>query len=233
MRFFNCKKYNLTFVLIVFLDNFSKGSSFVPIGNFRNRCRCTSNDKLSPLPNNVQSSEQGNYFFSFSGGFGRTKSLPFLTKLLLEKKSDTVEDNNEPKKLILGEEIQKKIMEIKSKYPTTEAAYLEAAKNRAMEYQKKKELGLIGDEEEASSSSEALLQGSDTSVNFGPEDLSNFKGFTDEGWEASLKQNDMATLLAGDATKGEQKAEKSETPTLLLFDSLPSDNDDGDRLLLI
>jgi hypothetical protein len=188
-------------------------------------------NKLSPLENNVRSS--GGNAVSFSKGFTWKKKAPnCLRKLLHEKKTDLSEDNNEPKKLILGEEIQKKIMEIKSKYPTTEAAYLEAAKNRAVEYQKKKELGLIEDGDEVLSS-EALLQGSDTSVNFGPEDLSNFKGFTDEGWEASLKQNDLASLISGEeATIGKEK-EESETPKLLIFDTLSSDKEDGDKILLI
>lgn len=230
MPFFNCKVVILTFAFIVFLGNLSKGSTFAPLCDSRNLLKDTSN-KLSPLENNVRSS--GGYAVSFSKGFTwKNKAPTRLNKFLHEKKTDFSEDNNEPKKLILGEEIQKKIMEIKSKYPTTEAAYLEAAKNRAVEYQKKKELGLIEDGDEVLSS-EALLQGSDTSVNFGPEDLSNFKGFTDEGWEASLKQNDMASLISGEeATIGKEK-EENEAPKLLIFDSLPSDNEDGDIILLI
>jgi hypothetical protein len=201
-------KIVITSVVIIILNSIPNGSSFAFL---RNSNPSVVSSQLPP----------------FTG-----KSLHNVRWIrMLDKKVNSVEEG-EPKKLILGEEIKKKLSEIKSKYPTSEAAYLEAAKNRALEYNKKKELGLLNDDDEVSSS-EALLKGSDSSVNFGPENLSAFKGFSDEGWEASLKQNDMASLITGGGEQEEEEGEKKETPSLIILDSKSSENDDGDRILLI
>jgi hypothetical protein len=135
---------------------------------------------------------------------------------LFERNGDNSVDE-EPKKLILGEEIQKRINEMKSKYPTSEDAYLDAARKRTEEYQKKKELGLLDDEADSS----VLPKGGESSVNFGPESLNTYTGFPDEGWEASLKNNGMASLIGG-----KEESDVQETPSLLIIDSKSTDGDE-------
>lgn len=151
-----------------------------------------------------------------SGSRDNRAFLVHSCSALFESKGDnSVEE--EPKKLILGEEIQKRISEMKSKYPTSEDAYLEAARKRTEEYQHKKELGLLDDEPDSS----LLPKSSESSVNFGPESLNTYTGFPDEGWEASLKNNDMASLIGG-----KKESDVQETPSLLIIDSKSTDGDE-------
>jgi hypothetical protein len=112
----------------------------------------------------------------------------------------------EAPKLILGDDLNKQ-MEGEGGFKWTQSTYVEMAQNRADEYNKKKEQGLLEDETTAESTidlDEAAQR------NFGPDDLSQFTGFPDEGWEASLKNNEMANLIAEPgATEGEDVEESS------------------------
>ena len=150
--------------------------------------------------------------------------LPHTQKSVRRTTSiNSSENDSEEPKLILGDQIKQKLNEMKSKYPTSESAYLEAARQRAEEYKRKKELGLLEEDRTA----ESLPGGEGSSVNYGPKDLSGYDVlFKNEGWEASLKENDMASLIGGP----EEPKKEEEGQSLILFDT-KSEGDDQILLL--
>ena len=130
--------------------------------------------------------------------------------------TQTPEDDQSQPKLILGEDLAKDIADGGFKW--TQSAYVEMARKRAEEYKKNKEKGLLDDDATQST----IDPEQSAKRNFGPEDLSSFAGFPDEGWESSLKNNDMASLIAEPG-----RLDRDEEPSLFV----PNDAN-GDDLIL-
>ena len=82
--------------------------------------------------------------------------------------------------LITGKELKDYTERLKTLHPTSEASYLSASEKRLEEARKKaQEMELLGSEE-----TEVRLEES-TMTNYGPGNLPAFRGFSDDGFEAS------------------------------------------------
>lgn len=130
---------------------------------------------------------------------------------------------DEGDKLILGAEIGQALNDIGS-----EAGYLDAARKRNEEG-KAKLLEQVRLEEEEAERKRKEREAKGAEGNYGPGDLSDFKGFADDGFEAS-EGNDSE----GGWTKPpepEEEAEGEEEPKLFLFGDEDGDADAGGLIL--
>jgi len=107
-----------------------------------------------------------------------------------------------------------KLEELKTKYPTSENAYLAAARERSMSA-KEKYLAQMEAEERAAKERRAkkAAEAEEAKTDYGPGDLSEFQGFGDDGFEAS-EGNDQ-TGGWGDVAAAEEE-EEEEGPGLFI-----------------
>jgi hypothetical protein len=135
------------------------------------------------------------------------------------------DDGDEEPNLILGDDVQKSIQGLGQ-----DNAYLQAARARNNDAAR---LKLLEEErleqEEAERKRQARSEGGGES-NFGPGDLSDFQGFADDGFEASVGNDDE---LAWGKTQGqnEENGEDADEPKLFLFDD-EGGASDGSGLIL-
>jgi hypothetical protein len=115
----------------------------------------------------------------------------------------------------------------------SEAGYLEAARKRNEEAKAKLREQVRLEEEEAERKRQEKLQRGAGESNYGPGDLSNFKGFENDGFEASAG-NDQEGGWSKEAIRAEEDAieEKQEEPKLFLFGDDEGLSTDSGGLLL-
>jgi len=134
------------------------------------------------------------------------------------------DENNE---LVTGsEEMQAKLKELESKYPTSESAYIAASKARAEEGRRKMLEEAAREEAAAEERRRKREEGAAAQQNVGPGDLSSYVGFEDDGFEASAGNDGaMAPLMS----EGVDDEEEEEAPSLIIPGE--EDTDSGGLLL--
>jgi len=131
------------------------------------------------------------------------------------------EQDDETKKLILSEDVRDAIGSLGAN-----GGYLNAAKKRNEEAKKK----LLEDTRREEEETEAWRREKANKVDggdFGPEDMSVFKGFADDGYEDSLGNDEEGGW--GYVPEKEVEEEKEAEPKLFLF----GDDDDAEEKKLI
>jgi hypothetical protein len=115
----------------------------------------------------------------------------------------------------------------------SEAGYLEAARKRNEEAKAKLREQVRLEEEEAERKRQEKLQRGTSESNYGPGDLSNFKGFENDGFEASAG-NDQVGGWSQEAIRAEEDntEDKEEEPKLFLFGDDEGLSTDSGGLLL-
>ncbi len=147
----------------------------------------------------------------------------YRQRTLQELNSSNDDNSDEPEGLILGKEISEGLQTLGS-----EAGYLAAARKRNEEAKAKLMEQVRKEEEEA----EALRQKKKeegVQDNYGPGDMSGWKGFKDDGFEASEGNDDTGGW--GEIATAGGEGEEEEEPKLFLFGD--DDNaSDGSGLIL-
>jgi hypothetical protein len=131
-------------------------------------------------------------------------------------------DDNEENELIIGgmsDALQKL---------GAEGGYLAAAKARNEEAKAKMMEQVRKEEEEAEAYRQAKKE-SGTADNFGPGDLSDFKGFADDGFENSVGNDDTGGW--GEVKEAGAEEEEEEEPKLFLFGDDDNTSDAGGLIL--
>ena len=135
-------------------------------------------------------------------------------------------DENEEPNLILGNDIKKSIEGLGQG-----DGYLQAARARNNEEARLKMLEQERlEQEEAERKRQARSQGNGES-NFGPGDLSDFKGFADDGFEASLG-NDKELAWGKLQGQNEENTEDDEEENKLFLFGDDDGSSDGSGLIL-
>lgn len=114
----------------------------------------------------------------------------------------------------------------------TEAGYLEAARKRNQEA-KLKLMQQIEQEEMEAERYRKEVEERGSEGNFGPQDMSTFVGFKEDGFEESEGNDDMGGWSELKKQQGEeqQQEEEKEEPKLFLFGKDGGDGDDDDDII--
>ena len=141
----------------------------------------------------------------------------------IQLNSSNDESNEEPQELILGGKISDSLKELGS-----EEGWLAAARKRNEEA-KAKMMDDLRKEEEAAEAKRRAKEESGIQNNYGPEDMSTFKGFINDGFEES--EADDATGAWGSSQPAEEEKGGEEEPKLFLFGDDDKDSS-GSGLIL-
>ena len=148
--------------------------------------------------------------------------LPFNTHTRL---SSTPGDDDESNELVTGsDEMQAKLQELQTKYPTSEAAYIAASRARAEEGRRKL-MEQTAREEAAAEERRRRREEGEVQGNVGPGDLSSYVGFADDGFESSAGNDGTMAPLMSDMVEEEEE----EGPSLIIPGQ--DDTDSGGLLL--
>lgn len=126
----------------------------------------------------------------------------------IQLNSSNDENNEEPQELILGDAITDNLKTLGS-----EEGWLAAAKKRNVD-EKAKMMEKVRKEEEEAEAKRQAKEHPGAKHNFGPEDMSTYVGFVNDGFEES--EADNPDRAWGQTDGGEEEA-KEEEPKLLLF----------------
>lgn len=121
--------------------------------------------------------------------------------VMWESSSLPPEEQEEEPKLVLGEELEGEMSKVQSKYPTSEAAYLEAARKRAEEARASQNAGASDEDWNEMAASKQQSPGKEE---FG------WDGWSDEG---AIQAKEDEIFLVEDSGEGGEDDE----PKLLLF----------------
>ena len=129
-------------------------------------------------------------------------------------------ESSEESSLFLGEDVQKSIESLGQG-----DSYLQAARARNNEEARLRLLEQERLEEEEAERKRRARKENGNESNFGPGDLSTFKGFIDDGFEASQGSDEEGAW--GEIRQNEETSDENEPKLFLFGDEDGSDNDSG------